>query len=1062
MRKLALFLSMILFVGLQTMSAQTKAISGKVVDDLGEAIPGVSIIVKGTTIGTITRPDGTYNLNVPENAPAIIFSFVGMKMQEVPYTGQATINATMVSDTEDLDEVIVTAMGIQRSAKSLTYAQTSVSGDEAAQKSEPDMLKSIQGKVPGVNISGSTGSPGSATRITIRGNSSVFGNNQPLFVVDGIPYSNDQFNTSDQLVSGGGYSSGIATLDPNNVESMEILKGAAAAALYGSRAANGVILITTKSGGGKKAKQGLEVSVNSSVAIEKISNLPDYQNTYGTGAGFNYADYNGSWGAPFSSLDKIPLWTNYENAFGDLLPSEVPYQAYPNNVEDLFQTGVLYDNSVSVSGGDKDASITVTVSDLRQEGYVPESTYDKTSISLGGQATLANNFKVGGSLSYTTSKQNGALLGASNASDPAQASSMARTLWLGRSWDMSLPYEDPQGNSVFFKGVDHPIWSWKHNKFTSDVDRIVATVNASYDIFDWMTASVVYGMNTYNDRRQQITDIGSVAYDGQGSITDDHIWQQEKETNATLTIRKPLSSSVNLRATAGFNVNQREYERTSVRGINMSVPNIFRLDNTNDQKVLTDYYELRRLYGAYVDATFEYKNYLFFNVAGRNDWSSTLPEDSRSFFYPAVSTSFAFTDAFDISNNILTNGRVRIAWAKVGNDADPYLLQNIFSVNPSSYENGYPFNGNPGITTGNTYTDPELTPEFTEELEIGTNLSFLKGRVNLDLAYYDKRTTDQIANVTLPDVSGYSSLLTNFGEISNKGIEVGLDLTPLKLSNGLEWNIFTSFSKNKNEVVSLKDGVDRIVINSLFGGGITPVVEVGQPYGALLGTKAARDDDGNLLIDPSTGQLIEDVEQGIVGDPNPDYLLGITNTISFKGFTLKTLFDYKHGGDLYSVTIQSLLGRGVTKDTEDRAKSFIIPGVYGDADNLTPILDASGNTIPNTTQISMNDVFFASGGVSSFAMNGADEFNVYDASVFRLREVSLSYELPNRILEKTPFGSASLTFTGRNLWFFAPNIPKYTNFDPEINSFGASNTQGIEYSSLPSSKRYGFSLKFTF
>jgi TonB-linked SusC/RagA family outer membrane protein len=1063
MKKVLLALSFLMVIGLGSVLAQAQTITGTVTgSEDGMPIPGVSVFVKGTTVGTVTQVDGTYSLNVPGEAETIVFSFIGMQSQEIPYEGQTTIDVVMEPTSIALNEIVATAMGIERSRKSLTYAVSEVAGEEASQKMEPDMLKSLQGKIPGVNISGSTGTPGSATRITIRGNSSFLGNNQPLFVVDGIPYSNEQYNTSNQLTSGGSYSNGIATLDPNNVESMKVLKGAAAAALYGSRAANGVVLITTKSGGGKKIKEGLEISVNSSVAVEEISNLPDYQNKYGAGAGFTYADYNGSWGAPFSSLETIPMWGNYASAFGDDLPSTVPYVARPDNVERLFNTGILFDNSISASGGNKDASITVTASDLRQDGYVPHSEYDKKALSVGGQAKLSNNFDVGGNLSYTKSKQQGMLLGASNAQDVGQASSMARTLWLARDWDTALPYSDPQGNSVFFKNVDHPLWSWEHNGFTSEVDRIVAGVNASYDILDWLNASFVYGINTYNDRRQQITDIGSTAYNGQGSITDDHIWNQETESNFTLTVRKPLGGGINLRTTGGFNVNQREYERTTARGVNMSVPDIFRLTNTNDQTIVTDYYSMRRLYGAYLDATLEYNNYLFLNLTGRNDWSSTLPSETRSFFYPAASLSFDFTDAFDIQGDVFTNGRVRLAWAKVGNDADPYSLNNLFFVNPESYETNYPFRDTPAITASNTYTDPELSPEFTDEKEFGTALVFFNGKISFDFTYYDRRTTDQIASVSLPDVSGYSSFLTNFGELSNKGIEVGLDITPVSLDNSLKWNIFTSFSKNESNVEALTDGVDRVVIRNLFGGGITPVLEVGQPYGVLLGTVAARDDNGNFLIDPNTGQMLEDTEQKIVGDPNPDYLLSVTNTLSFKGFSLRALFDYKHGGDIFSSSIQSFLGRGVTKDTEDREKGYIIPGVYGDADDLMPILDANGNTIANKTQISMNDVFFASTGTTSFAMNGADEFSIYDATVLRLRELALSYEVPNSLLDSTPFGSASITFTGRNLWFFAPNIPEYSNFDPEINSFGSTNVQGIEYGSMPSTKRYGVNLKFTF
>ena len=409
----------------------------------------------------------------------------------------------------------------------------------------------------------------------------------------------------------------------------------------------------------------------------------------------------------------------------------------------------------------------------------------------------------------------------------------------------------------------------------------------------------------------------------------------------------------------------------------------------------------------------------------------------------------------------------------MGNDAPVYSLNNIFNVNlgsntgllGSTAESDFPFNGQPGITQGNVAADSRLTPEFTTEIEVGGRLEFFYGRIDLDFSLYKRNSTDQIANISVPSATGYEQLTTNFGNLQNKGIEVGLRLVPLKFPNGFTWDIYTNFTRNVSEVLELKEGVERINIRNLFGGGIRPVLEVGQPYGAFYGTVTARDEDGNLLIDPGSGSLLPSLADngfGIIGDPNPDFTLGVSNTFSFRGLALSFLIDYRHGGDFYSTTTERLMGRGVVKDTEDREPSRIIPGVLGDPNTGLPLLDESGNKIPNTIQITSNDIFFQPGNTRSFFVNGQDDMSVFDGTVIRLREISLGFTFPKKLLDRTPFGNASLTFTGRNLWYFAPNIPHSLNLDPERNGFGATNTQGIEYATAPQSKRYGVNLNVTF
>lgn len=453
--------------------------------------------------------------------------------------------------------------------------------------------------------------------------------------------------------------------------------------------------------------------------------------------------------------------------------------------------------------------------------------------------------------------------------------------------------------------------------------------------------------------------------------------------------------------------------------------------------------------GVFGDLTLGYNNYAFLTLTGRNDWSSTLPVDNRSYFYPAVAGSLIFSDAFKIENDIFSYGKVRVGWAKVGRDASPYSLIDTYNL----YD---PFNNQARAGISSTSNNANLEPEFTQEIELGTQLEFFKRRLAFDLTWYNKISTNQIAALTIPASSGFNEYYANFGEIQNKGIEVDVNAKIISTKD-FNWNLHLTYTKNENIVKELIDGVDRIQLAGVLTD-ISPYLEVGMPFGYLRGTKNYRDDKGNLLIDPKTGLLIADPEQSMVGDPNPDFKMGLGTSISYKNFFASAHFDWTQGGDIYSVTINSLLGRGVTKDTEDREHTWVIPGVYGDPNTGKPLLDASGNTISNTIQVPTNDLYFG----NSFAINSETEYNIYDATVYRLREVTFGYDVPKTLLKKTPFGSATLSFSGYNLWYLAPNVPKYTNFDPEVNSYGNSSTQGIELSAAPTTKRFGVNLKLTF
>lgn len=1054
---LAFFMVGLMLIG--SALAQNRSISGTVTsEEDGLSMPGVTIQVTGTTTGTQTDANGNYTLSVPATAKTLEFSFIGFTKQTVTIGSRTTINVSLVTDAQQLGEVVVTALGVQRSERSVGYAVSKVNPEAVLQISEPDMLKGLQGKVAGVDIRTSQGTPGAATRIQIRGNSSFYGNNQPLIVVDGIPYSNDQVTTSSQTSGGSAYGSGISNLDPNDIESMNVLKGSAAAALYGSRASNGVVIITTKSGNAKRTNKGMEITFRSSASVETIANLPTYQNKFGAGSQFGYSNSNGSWGPSFASRDSIPAWPEYVNAYPDLFPSaNIAYQAYPDNVKDLFRTGSVFENSISINGGDEKAAMSLTASQTSHNGYVPNSDYKRSNISLGGSTQLDNGLNVKGNLAYTSSNQVGGFFG-ENQVDGA-ASQFARSLFLARNWDMNLPFEDASGNNLTPLGggqFDHPNWSAKYNTASTKEERMIANMHADYKINDWVRLDYNLGTNVNTLNRREVYEISSRAAEGLGRLVLDGRRQQEIESTFLATFTPEIHEDFSLSAVVGVNYNQRTITRATQTGNEFITRGIHTLTNTAQQIFDQDFYSRRRLMGTFVDATVGYRDYAFVTLTGRNDWSSTLPVDSRSYFYPAVSGSLVFTEALNLQSDILNFGKIRAAYAKVGRDTDPYNLMNNFLIGTNFL----------GQSTGNVNTtsfDPNLKPEFTKELELGTELAFLQNRIELGFTWYDKISTGLLAGIAAPPSSGYSELFTNYGEISNRGVEIDLTVRPLPAGD-VDWRLSGTFTKNKNMVEELIEGTTRIPLAGVLTG-ISPYLEAGMPFGYLRGTKSLRDDEGNLLINPATGALIEDsIDEHLIGNPNPDFKLGINNSVSYKGMFLTALFDFTKGGDMYSVTNSSLLGRGVTRDTEDRETNMVIEGVYGDPLTRQPILDANGNKIPNQTRLTVNDLYFSPNATlgQTFATNTASEWNIYDGTVYRLREVSVGFNFPKALLKNTGLGSLSLSVTGRNLWHFAPNFPKYSNFDPEVNSFGASSTQGIELSAAPTTKRYGFNLVATF
>ena len=1060
-----------------TGKSQVLTVSGKVLDEQGAPVPFASVVIKGKVkTGTTSDQDGKFSIQVSKGN-VLVVSAINFVTMEIIVGSSPTLEIKLTAAKVDLSEVVVTAMGIKRSERALGYAVSKIDPDALLQKSEPNILNTLPGKIPGVDIRAGQGAPGAASRIQIRGVSS-FSGGDPLIVVDGVPYSNPLVNTTNPFTGGGTYGSGLNNIDPNDIESISVLKGAAAASLYGSRAANGVLLITTKSGAPKKGAKPLNVSYRAGYSIEKIADIPAFQNLYGAGANFRTQSSNGSWGAKFgqgviydasgqvignsaSGIDSIPAttWATMYASYPELFPNgRLAYKAIPNNVSSLFNTGNLMEHSIGLNGGEGKSLFNVTLSHVNQNGYITNSGYRRSNVSVGGQ-TAIGKLTIGANISYARSKQIGGFIGAAQ----NFLSQWGRTYTMARNWDITgWPSETKAGAQIGFNDGQYtnPVWGAYHNVITSIDDRLVANVRASYKFNNWIRLDFNAGVNSYGLFRDQIIDKSSYGGTGSdndaGNITEVVNRQQEIQGKIVAVISPKIAKDWSLDINVGSDVNERNSRAQQVYGVDFVVAGLYNLRNTRRQSFSADRRTKRRLVGFFADASLGYKNFAFLNVTGREDLTSTIPYANAQYFYPGVSGSLVWSDAFKLKSSWLDYGKIRAGFARVGNDASPHN-EAIFNLNAAG------FLGQPLATRDGVTYDPNLTPEFTTELEIGSDMRFFNKRLGLEVTWYDKKSTDLIYPISIPQTTGYGNFYTNLGEIRNTGWEIALDVNPVAGRN-FQWDVRGIFTKNTNTVEKLVAGLTR----SQLGG--FNWIEAGMPYGYLRGSASARSDDGQLLINPTSGMPFVDPTDRMVGDPNADFKLGVTNTFSYKGFTLNVLVDATVGGDFYSETISSMLGRGVTRDTEIREKNAVITGIYGNpaqvigSDGLAryvPLL-VGGKTVPNQTRVTTNDLFFTAGTGASFATNGAFEYAVFDGTVYRLREISLGYSLPTSWVSKLKLTAINLSISGRNLWYLAPNVPKYTHFDPDINSVVGSGTQGVETGGAPSTKRYGINLNVTF
>ncbi len=1032
--KQSLLILLLFALGIANASAQNKTISGKVTGaDDGQSIPGVSVKIQGT--GTQTDLDGHYSLSVPAGTKSLTFSYVGFTTQTVQIGAKNVLDVKLVLNTKVLSEVVVTALGIERDKRSLNYSVQEIKAADVANRGEPNILNDLQGKVSGVQIIGASGSAGASTNINIRGIHSFTGNNQPLFIVDGVPISNDVDRTNGGSLGTLGDnqpSDRALDINPDNIESINVLKGAAAAALYGSRASNGVIVITTKKGG--SANKKTEITLTSSYEVQKVYGLPDFQTDYGEGTlGTFSSTSTSSWGPKFGSTPSTL------NALIDANGNTVPYQLYPDNIKNFFQLGNILGNTLNIASGDANKNLSVSVGSLRQKGILPNTSLDRTNFQVNGNTVLANKLKVGGSINYINTNNVGVLGG--------NGSSAIGTLFVPRSYDLQgLPYIDANGKNVFFApGSDNPYFDAYQNPLTSALNRVIGNVNANYDILPWLNLSYRIGLDTYFDRRKQIFAISSARVPA-GQVLQDDFFRSEINSDLILraTRKNIFIEKLNGSLLLGQNINQRKFENTTLQGDNLTIPGFYNVSNatvfTNGSQENSS---LRRLLGVYGQLSLDYDSYLFLELTGRQDQSSTLPQDNNTYFYPAASLGFVFTDAFKINSKILSYGKIRASIAKVGNDADPYKLKSVYVS--STYGNNvasvtFPFNGVSGFTTSSRIGSANLTPEFTTSYEFGTNLGFFNNRLSLDLTYFNSKSKNQIIDVAIPTSTGYNTFTTNVGELDNSGIEGLLSATPVS-TKGFKWEVSMNYTRVRNMVVSIYPGITTFPIPGSKFTGTIPSINVGQPYGIILGNQNPKSPDGQFIINPATGTFAPAIASQNIANPNPNYLAGITNTFNYKGLSLSFLFDTQQGGDIVSFSAATYRGRGLLAiEGVDREQPRILPGV---------IQNANGTFSPNNIQVS-SQTYWQSFGTQT-------DVSVFDATTYRLRELSLGYSLPKSILGKTPFGNVTFSLIGRNLFYYAPNSP----IDPEVNTQGAGNIRGLELQSAPNARSYGFNIRFT-
>jgi TonB-linked SusC/RagA family outer membrane protein len=1054
LNKYAWFCILLISIGIKAQDTKPliqSQLEGKVIDALTkEPVTGASVNIKGTTHGVVTDAEGKFNFQTGQKLPyTLIVSYLGYKKKEI------TVNENLVTidlseEQNVLSEVVVTALGISKEKKSLGYTTQALKGKDLQNTKETNLLNSLTGKLAGVRITNSQGDMGSS-RIVIRGETSIAGNNQPLFVVDGVPVDNSQLNFGGATRD---FRNAIADLNPNDIESLTVLKGPNAAALYGSRAAHGVVLITTKSGKGQK---GIGVTVSSGITASEVTTLPDFQNSFGQGSNGKFSYVDGKGGGVNDGVDES--WG--PKLDGRLIPQfnsngvAVPFVAHPDNVKDFFNTGLTFDNSVSVAKSDEKSDFRLGINNQKQTGTVPNSEINKTNFSINSNYQLSKNIKVGVNANYIVTDAP-ALPGGPSGNRAAGV--MLQFLWFGRQVDINQleSNRDVNWNNSYYS---NPYWNAYYNTTSQQRNRLIGDIHLDVKIIDGLNFRFRTGVDYYNDRRKYTIKYGTNGTPF-GSYAEDAYTVDERNTEGILQYNKKLSEDFSLDALAGFNVRNHSDANNYQKAPRLAVPDLYTLTNSRDPLTSSNSFSKLKVYSAYSSAQVGFRNYAFLNLTARNDWSSTLPSSNRSYFYPSINGSLVLSEALNLKSNTLDFLKLRGGWSEVGNDADPYQLSTVYNFQTA-------FDGNPIQTSSQKKLNEDLKPETTRSTEIGIETSFWKNRLHFDAAYYNTNSFDQILEIKTTASSGYNSQLINAGKINNHGIEIQLDGNPVQTEN-FKWNVGANYSKNisKVEVLDYEGKIKNYTIGS--SGGVDVLASVGEAYGALYGTAYLRDAKGNIVVG-ANGLPKADPQKKVLGHYTPDYLAGLTNTLTYKNLELSFLIDASVGGEIFSgtnrtgnytgVLAQTLPGRdaangGLSYYLSGTTKTLVTGGtvpsgatVYDDGMIFGGVY-ADGT--PNTSVLSAQEYYKASYNIS--------EAYIYSSTFVKLREVKLTYNFNKKLIKKLGLEGANITAASRNLFFIYKDVP---NIDPET-AFNTGNAQGLESLALPTTRNFSLNVNLKF
>ena len=1024
--KLKINLTFIFMLALLTQGwSQARTISGVVTSASdGSALIGVTIQVKDTNKGVISDIDGSYSIDAADDQ-TLVYSYTGFGTQEIKVNGQSTINVQMTEGIE-LDQIVVTALGISREKKALGYAIQEVQGDDISKTQETNLVNALQGKVAGVQINSASGAPGAGASIIIRGLTSLNpgANNQPLFVVDGIPISNQTIAGS-QLPSAGSNATGSAEqssftnrsadINPDDIETMSILKGAAATALYGLRAANGVVVITTKKGAEGKAR----VKFTTSRGWEDVVKRPELQTTFREGRhGRLRFRSNGN-----------PL--RFQTLGPKIYEGKTPLF---DPIADFFQTGTQVRNSLSIQGGNNRATFFTSFSRLDHEGVIPFSKWKRTTVRLGGTLKASDMLSFSGSVSYTNSGGN-----KPHAGDKSILSSLS---YMTTSFDIN-DYINPDGSQKDYSDgiIDNPRYLAEFSKLNDNVNRVIGNVGFTYKPASWFEFDYKIGNDNYSDVRVRSvpanTDVGSQVG---GFIINEQINYNELTSNAYARFITDISDDIGAVFTLGHSLTSIDVNRTNLRGEGFSLPDFYHISNTSNQ-FGSERSSKHRIIGAFGMLSLSYKNYLYLDLSARNDWSSTLPKSNRSFFYPSASLSFVVSDMAEMPDAI-TFLKLRGSLAKVGKDASPYQIGNFYSA-----ASNFPFNGVNGFSLSTTAGDFGLKPEATVSTEFGFDLRMFQNRLGLDFSWFKQNSRDQIIPVPVSNTTGYSRFVTNAGEIESTGIEVLLTTSPVRKKD-FNWDLSLNWSTVDSKVLSIKKGIDAIIFAD---DRITNKLVKGGKVGDLYGWDFKRSNEGDLLIGDNGFPSINFDSMIVVGNAFPDWIGGMTNTFSYKGVSLSVLLEWRSGGDVYDKGFRNSLRNGVLKMTERGYEEIVFKGVVNTGTDENPVYE------PNTKKVELNgESLYRSGG----RFNNAYEIILQDASWFRVRRVSISYDIPSKAWgDSNLIQAAKVTLSGNNLFLNTP----FLGYDPETNFYGSgSNIYGYTGLKTPGTRSFFLTLGVTF